>query len=142
MHEPIAALIPHQGAMCLLEEILSWDDERIVLRTGTHRSPGNPLRNAAGRVRALHLCEYGAQAMAVHGALSAHKAGGTARPGFLVSLRAVELHCDWIETIDGPLEVEASRLLASPESWQYAFRVRANLELLAEGRAAVVARPA
>ena len=128
--------------MCLLEEIVSWDDAQIRLRTRTHRSPQNPLRNASGRVRTLHLCEYGAQAMAVHGALVARKAGKTAHPGFLVSLRAVELHGDWIETIDAPLEVTAEMLLASAESWQYAFRVSAEGGLLAQGRAAVLARPA
>ncbi|MGH8327695.1 MAG: phosphotransferase, partial [Steroidobacteraceae bacterium] len=86
--EAIAALIPHQGAMCLLERVLEWDAEHAVLATATHRSPDNPLRSC-GRLRALHLCEYGAQAMAVHGGLVARAAGSQARPALLVSLREV-----------------------------------------------------
>ena len=81
MPESIADLVPHQGAMCLLEKIVHWDDAHAELTTTTHRSPANPLRNAAGRLRAIHLCEYGAQAMAVHGSLVARAAGRSARPG-------------------------------------------------------------
>ena len=68
--EDVAALIPHQGGMCLWEHIVEWDDTRVVLETGSHRLLDNPLR-ANGKLRAVHLCEYGAQAMAVHGALKA-----------------------------------------------------------------------
>jgi predicted hotdog family 3-hydroxylacyl-ACP dehydratase len=137
--EAIAALIPHQGPMSLLERVLDWDAERILLATATHRSPANPLRSC-GRLRALHLCEYGAQAMAVHGGLLAQAAGARARPGLLVSLREVALRRDYIDDLPGELEVEARRLMESGGSWQYAFAVRHEGRLLAEGRAAVMAR--
>lgn len=137
--DAIAALIPHQGAMCLLERLLEWDAERIRLATATHRSPDNPLRSQ-GRLRALHLCEYGAQAMAVHGGLVAQAAGASAQPGLLVSLREVALRRDYIDDLPGDLEVEARRLMESGGSWQYAFAVRHEGELLAEGRAAIMAR--
>ena len=68
--EAIEALVPHKHAMCLWDAVLAWDAERIVLRSDGHRDPGHPLRSG-GRLRALHLCEYGAQAMAVHGGLLA-----------------------------------------------------------------------
>lgn len=135
----IEVLIPHRGAMCLLERVLEWDAERIRIATATHRSPQNPLRSH-GRLRALHLCEYGAQAMAVHGGLIAQAAGTRARPGLLVSLREVALHCEYVDDLPGELEVEARRLLESAGSWQYAFAVRHAGERLAEGRAAVIAR--
>ena len=127
--------------MCLLDTILRWDPEHIELMSTTHQSPHNPLRNSDGRLRSLHLCEYGAQAMAVHGALTARASGQRPKPGFLVSLRAVQLHCDFLDDISTPLEVTARRLLATAESWQYAFSVRSARVPLAEGRAAVVARP-
>ena len=98
--DAIAALIPHQGAMCLLDRVIEWDKDRVVLATSTHRAADNPLR-VDGRLRAVHLCEYGAQAMAVHGGLSAQADGKTARPGFLVSLRDVKLHVDFIDALDG-----------------------------------------
>ena len=135
----LAALIPHQGAMCLNDSVLEWDDEHVVLATRTHTSQGNPLRHD-GRLRAVHLCEYGAQAMAVHGGLCARAAGTRAAPGLLVALRSVRLHTDYVEDLQGELRVTAARLLATPESWQYAFRVEHQGRVLAEGRAAVMMR--
>ena len=40
--EAIAALIPHQGTMCLLEQVLEWDAERVLAVTATHRASDNP----------------------------------------------------------------------------------------------------
>jgi predicted hotdog family 3-hydroxylacyl-ACP dehydratase len=138
-HDEIAALIPHQGAMCLLDRVVEWDRDRIVLATRTHSSTDNPLR-LDGRLRAVHLCEYGAQAMAVHGGLCARADGKTARPGFLVSLRDVKLHLDFIDQLSGELLVSAQRLLESAASWQYAFEVTHAGKLIASGRAAIIAR--
>ena len=139
--DAIAALIPHQGAMCLLDRVLEWDKDRIVLATATHRSRTNPLR-LDGRLRAIHLCEYGAQAMAVHGGLSAQADGRTAQPGFLVSLRDVQLHVDFVDHLDGELHVSAQRLLESQRQLAILVYHRARRPTLATGRAAVVARSA
>jgi predicted hotdog family 3-hydroxylacyl-ACP dehydratase len=137
--EAIAALIPHQGAMCLLDRVIEWDKDRVVLATSTHRAADNPLR-LDGRLRAVHLCEYGAQAMAVHGGLSAQAEGKTARPGFLVSLRDVKLLVDFVDQLDGELVVSAQRLLESAGSWQYSFEVTHAGSTIASGRAAIIAR--
>ena len=137
--DAIAALIPHAGAMCLNERVLAWDAGHIALATATHRDPANPLRRD-GALHALHLCEYGAQAMAIHGGLCAQAAGSRAAPGLLVSLRDVQLHALRIDTLEGELRIEAERLLESAGSWQYAFRAWHGERLLAEGRAAVIAR--
>jgi predicted hotdog family 3-hydroxylacyl-ACP dehydratase len=133
--EDIAALIPHQGEMCLWEQIVEWDDARIVLETGSHRSPDNPLR-VNGKLRAVHLCEYGAQAMAVHGALKA--APGRAPPGMLVSLRSVTFARDHIDELTDVLRVEAICLQAGDSSQQYSFKISHAGEVVAEGRAAVL----
>lgn len=132
-----AHLIPHQGSMCLLDAVLAWDEDRIHARSASHHRTDNPLRRD-GRLRALHLCEYGAQAMAVHGGLLARAAGGRAEPGLLVSLRAVRLLRDYADDLPGELDVHGERLLASAQSWQYAFRVEYRGELIAAGRAAVM----
>jgi predicted hotdog family 3-hydroxylacyl-ACP dehydratase len=138
-HPPIAALIPHQGAMCLNERVVAFDATRVTLATTTHRSPDNPLRRN-GRLGALHLGEYGAQAMAVHGGLLAHAAGHAAPPGMLVALRAVTFAEPYIDELDGELIVEAEQLIAGDDSWQYQFRVSHGERVIAEGRAAVVLR--
>ena len=135
----LSALIPHQGSMCLLERVLEWSDQHIRLETDTHRSIDNPLRSQ-NELKAVHLCEYGAQAMAVHGALQAQSKGGVAPPGMLVALRSVTFHCERIDTLGASLVIEADCLQSSPTSQQYAFRVSHGNELLCEGRAAVVLR--
>jgi predicted hotdog family 3-hydroxylacyl-ACP dehydratase len=133
--DDIAALIPHQGTMCLWERIVEWDDARIVLETSGHRAPDNPLR-VNGRLRAVHLCEYGAQAMAVHGALKA--APERAPPGMLVSLRSVTFARDYLDDLTDALRVEAVCLQAGDSSQQYSFKISHAGEAIAEGRAAVL----
>jgi len=130
-------LIPHRGAMSLLDTVLDWDDERIHLTATSHVSADNPLRSD-GMLRALYLCEYGAQAMAVHGGLLAHREGKVAAPGFLVSLRDVQLHVARIDDLPGALDVHAVKLLEGGSSWQYEFRIEQQGRSLAEGRAAVI----
>ena len=136
--ERIAALIPHQGEMCLWDEVLDWDAHCIRLSTARHRDPVHPLRSH-DRLRAVHLCEYGAQAMAVHGGLRA--SGGTVTPGVLVALRDVQLHVARIDDLGGDLECEARVLAEDGASQQYAFRISHDGTLLAEGRAAVMLQP-
>jgi len=130
-------LIPHAGAMCLLDAVVEHDAKHIHAISATHVDPAHPLR-AEGRLHAVALCEYGAQAMAVHGALLARKRGGQARPGLLVSLRDVELHVEFIEHLPGNLDVYAEQLLDAGSSLQYAFRVEHRGSVLAAGRAAVL----
>ncbi|SFN67567.1 phosphotransferase [Dokdonella immobilis] len=132
-------LIPHQGTMCLLDAVVAWTPEAIHARTDSHRRADNPLRSD-GILRAVHLCEYGAQSMAVHGALVARAAGLGAAPGFLVSLRGVSLALARIDDLDGPLDVHGERLLGSEASWQYAFRIEHAGREIAAGRAAVMLR--
>ena len=133
----IEALVPHQGAMCLWDEVVDWDAQRIRLRASNHRNPSHPLRSH-DKLRAVHLCEYGAQAMAVHGGLRARDRGEAAKPGVLVALRGVELHCARIDDLPGMLECEAEVLAEGEGSQQYAFRIAHAGTLLAEGRAAVM----
>lgn len=132
-------LIPHRGAMCLLDAVICWDDARIHARASSHRDPSNPLR-ADHRLHALNLCEYGAQAMAVHGGLLARCDGKTAAPGMLVSLREVKLHAARIDDLPGDLDIRAQRLLAGFAAMQYVFRVEHAGKILAEGRAAVMTK--
>ncbi len=133
----IEAMIPHKGAMCLWDEVVDWDAQRIRLRSHGHRDAAHPLRSD-GRLRAVHLCEYGAQAMAVHGGLRGAAAGGEPKVGFLVALRDVQLHVARIDDLADALECEAELLAESAVSQQYAFRIVHAGNVVAEGRAAVM----
>jgi len=134
----IAAHIPHAGAMCVLDEVVAWDGERIRCTAHSHRDPDNPLR-ANGRLAAVSGIEYAAQAMAVHGAL-AGAAGEAARPraGFLASVRDVEAQVARLDDIDGPLSVDAERIGGDGNHLLYRFAVRGGERVLLTGRAAVV----
>lgn len=133
----IEAMIPHKGGMCLWDEVTGWDERSVRLRSATHRDLANPLRGD-DRLRAIHLCEYGAQAMAVHGGLRGAAAGGEPKVGFLVALRDVQLHVARIDDLSSDLECEAELLAESTVSQQYVFRVLHDGAVLAEGRAAVM----
>ncbi|MBN8800281.1 MAG: phosphotransferase [Lysobacteraceae bacterium SCN 69-123] len=138
--EDILQLVPHQGDMCLWDEVLAWTATDIVLRARNHRDPAHPLRSD-GRLRAIHLCEYGAQAMAVHGGLRARQRGGAVVPGVLVALRDVQLHVARIDDLDGAIEATAQVLAEAESSQQYGFRITHGSRVLAAGRAAVMLQP-
>jgi predicted hotdog family 3-hydroxylacyl-ACP dehydratase len=135
--DDIRGLIPHAGSMCLLERIVAWDERGLTAATATHAAPANPLRNQ-GRLHAIHLCEFGAQAMAVHGGLSARARGVIRKPGLLVSLRDVVLSASTLESLPGELVVEVRRLHGGAAGLQYEFRVTHRGVELARGRAAVI----
>ena len=123
--------------MCLLQRVLAFSAHGLQAETDSHRQPDHPLRDAEG-LAALHLCEYGAQAMAVHGGLLAAQAGERAAPGLLVSLRGVELHCERIDDLPGALSVYVDQLVDSGSGWQSEFRIEHAGRLLAAGRCAVI----
>lgn len=135
-HRWIAAHIPHQGSMCLLDEVLTWDAAELRARATSHRSPDNPLR-ADGRLGAATGIEYAAQAMAVHGVLLA----GDGQPlgvGYLASVRSVRLHTDGLDDIADDLEVRVQRLSGDAAVILYAFDLLAGGRTLIDGRASVV----
>ena len=135
----IESRIPHQGGMCLLDEVISWDADRISCRSGSHRAADNPLR-ARGRLGIACGIEYAAQAMAVHGALAggAGGAGGPPAAGFLAGLRAVEFHVARLDDVPGDLICNAERVAADGGTALYEFELRSEAARLLTGRAAVI----
>jgi len=131
-------LVPHAGDMCLLDGVLAWDASTIHAVSTSHVLASHPLRGDRG-LHAVHLAEYGAQAMAVHGALRARGEGRTEpRPGMLVSLRGVKLSVERVDTLEGVLDVYAECLLADDSGAQYTFRICHEGVEIASGRAAVI----
>jgi predicted hotdog family 3-hydroxylacyl-ACP dehydratase len=126
----IAAHLPHQGPMSLLDEIVHWDFARLAARTMSHRDARHPLRRA-GVLPSVCAIEYGAQAVAAHGALLSN--GAPAR-GFLASVRGVSIHVARLDDIAEPLDVEVERLGGGAQGLLYAFRVLAASRALAAGR--------
>ncbi len=135
-HEGIAARIPHQGTMCLLDAVTEWSADHVVCRAVGHADPAHPLR-AHGRLGVANGIEYAAQAMAVHGALVAGTEAAP-RQGYLTSVRGVTLHAERLDDLPGPLDVRAERLSGDASNVLYRFTVGHAGRCLLEGRAAVV----
>ena len=133
----IEALVPHKGTMCLWQRVIDHDDHHVRVASDGHRATDHPLRSN-GVLKAIHLCEYGAQAMAVHGGLLGRARGGAVKAGVLVALRGVQLHVARIDDLAGELVGEAELLMDSDSSQQYGFRILHAGEVIAEGRAAVM----
>ena len=133
----ISARIPHAGAMCLLDGLLSWNADEIVCRAGNQADALHPLRLGAALPAACAL-EYASQAMALHGALCTPAADGP-RPGFLASARGLRLHVRRLDDRPGPLRIHARRLAGGDGTAMYQFDLRDALDqLLVDGRATVV----
>ena len=139
----IAQRIPHQGSMCLLDAVTSWDTQHITCQTDSHRAPDHPLR-AHGRLGAACGVEYAAQAMAVHGALMGEALAGDGtgnappRAGYLASVRSVSLFVSRLDTEPGPLTVNAERLTGDDNTALYGFELQAGGKILLRGRSVVV----
>lgn len=140
----IMAHIPHQGRMCLLDAVIEWDGEKISCSSSSHRDLDNPLR-AHGRLGMLCGIEYAAQAMAIHGVLSADAAPSAAVPpaappamGFLAAVRNVSLHAARLDDVPGQLIVTAARIAGDHASALYDFTVGSAAGRLLDGRATVV----
>lgn len=129
------SLVPQAGAMCLLSRIERANEREIVCAATSHSSPDNPLRRA-GRLAALHLAEYGAQAMAVHGGLADPSA--KTRGGMLVAIRDLALEVDRLDDIPGELTVTATKLVANADGQIYAFSVSGGGRELGRGRVSVL----
>ena len=133
----IARHIPHQGRMCLLDRVESWNENGIVCRAVSHRAADNPLR-AFDRLGAACGIEYAAQAMAVHGALLASPENTRARVGYLISVRGARLRVARLDDIADELDVHAACVTRSENNILYQFSVSAAGRLLLDGRATVV----
>lgn len=125
--------------MCLLDEVIDWDNDSILCRSETHRDPTNPLRRQ-GRLAAVNAFEYGAQAAAVHGGLRARAEGANAPPGYLAALRDARLNVDRLDDIIGPLEIRADRLFGEGADTVYECKISAGATLLSQGRVTIMLR--
>ncbi len=134
----IKALIPHSGRMFLLARLDAWDAERIVCAASNHRDADHPLRTRRGLLAPAAI-EYAAQAMALHGALVGQATGTPATPGFLASVRGVQLHVLRLDVLSvDELRIEAIRQAGDARQILYAFHISHAGRPVAEGRAAVV----
>ena len=121
--------------MCLLEEVLQWDENAIACRAQSHRDPANPLRSRGG-LSAIIGVEYAAQAVAVHGALTTK--ASAAKGGFLAAGRDVVCRTERLDLEPGDLTVHATKVAAESGRLLYDFRIEGGGGELLKGRLSVV----
>ena len=86
---PIRELVPHSGAMVLLDRVLSADAENLCAEVTIHA--GSVLYDAASAgVGSWVGIEYMAQAIAAHAGYLARLAGAPVKIGFLLGARRYE----------------------------------------------------
>lgn len=122
--EQILGLIPHDGAMCLLDHVTEWDQSGIRCSSRSHLDGhSHPLWRGNG-VAAVHLIEYGAQTAAVHaGLLADESTEPAARGGYLAGLRNIEFTECRIDTITTALDIRAYREMGGPQGMIYRFAI-------------------
>jgi predicted hotdog family 3-hydroxylacyl-ACP dehydratase len=133
----IANLIPHGAAMCLLDTVENWDQQKIHCTTASHLRADNPLLTE-GCLHATALIEYGAQAAAVHGGLIHSHLGNAARPAYVGAVKGVQMSSAWLESSVKVLQVDAEMLLSNDSGAVYHFCVRSEADTLIQGRLTVV----
>jgi len=134
--DEFAGLLPHRGAMSLLDRVLDWDEGRLVAESARHLDGDMPLRRG-GRLSAICGAEFALQAAAVHGGL---RGGGVGRPGYLATLRDVRLYRARLDEAGiGVLRIEVIMEHGDERALSYAMRVEGELgDLILEGRAMVL----
>lgn len=136
--DELAPLMPHQGAMLLLDGVDACDNRQLRARAVSHRRQDNPL-STQGRLSSLVLPEYAAQAAAAHAVLMSDSGGAeSSGRGLLVLLPSVALYCEYIDNLAEPLVIEISVLLSREQSRIYSFQVSSAGALLASGELAVM----
>lgn len=127
----IAALIPHGDSMCLLDEVIAWDERQIQCRSHHFASATNPLFEG-GQVDTVLLLEYGAQAAAVHAGLLQSRLGES-RPAYIGAVKDVELLAA-IADNSRALDLYAQCLLSSSQGAIYELVAQQAGNTLLRGR--------
>ena len=82
--------------------------------------------------------EYAAQAIAIHGVLSAAPRRTVPVAGMLASIRGVALHVSRLDDIEADLIIRGARVAANAKALMYDFSVTADVETLLTGRVTIV----
>ncbi|MGI9292679.1 MAG: hypothetical protein ACR2PS_01745 [Pseudomonadales bacterium] len=116
--------LPHSGAMCLIDQVLSWDENGICCSADSHLSPANPLREN-GSLPGLCALEYAAQALALHGVLNRPQKMSGARyaEAYVVTSQRLAFEAGDLSNTSESLIITAELTVRHKESAVYAVNV-------------------
>ncbi|WP_369573084.1 hypothetical protein [Acidithiobacillus sp. IBUN Pt1247-S3] len=123
--------------MCLLDEVQDWGPDTLSAVSRRYQQADNPLRRGDATLGTASLIEIAAQAMALHGALTALTGDGPV-PGYLVSLRDVHIVTSVLTDDIRPLQIEIRRHEGSEASARYSFIVSTATRSWLRGLAVVI----
>ena len=139
-HDMICAMVPHAGKMCLIDEVEAWDDDSISCISHSHNSATNPLI-ADNELSVVNAIEYGAQSMAIHGALLAKRIKKTLPPGYLAAARDVKFGTvQRLDALGTPLRINSKKMLSSGGNLMYSFEILSGNDLIVSARLTVAAQ--
>ena len=120
----IEELLPHRGAMFLLERVLSSSRDDIVCATRSHLQQDNPLRHA-GHLPAHAAIEYAAQATGIHGGLLNRELfpNAPAQMGYLAVISNAEWLVERLDDLPEELIIYARRAAVTPGGRAYRVRI-------------------
>lgn len=136
-HDELCNLIPHSFNMCLIDHVVSWDADKIVCTSKSHLLESNPLRRK-NSLSSIHLLEYAAQTMAIHGGLYNREQDTSMSDGYLAALRDVRINLCQVEHLTSELHIKANKILSQNGNMIYAFSVYHAETELVSGRATVI----
>lgn len=112
--QEIAALMPHQGDMMLLDRLVSRTPDEIVCLGWTPGDDAHPLRemdeDGRARIPASAALEYAAQAIALHGVLKGRGENVAPKSAFIAGLQDMRWRAAPLAAADWPIEMRARTL--------------------------------
>jgi len=130
----IEMLLPHRGAMFLLERVIRFDADEIECIAASHRDSDNPLRH--GNWLPAHAAiEYAAQAAGVHGGLLARHVqhDAPAQMGYLAVVSNLHWQVERLDDLPGDLQIHARRTAVTPGGVAYRVEIEHQGRPIASG---------
>ncbi len=131
----ICQLLPHSGAMCLLDHVANWDQDKISCIAFSQLNINNPLR-FNNRLLTGSTIEYAAQAMGLHRSLLSMKSKSP-KVGYLALIKNFKFYFDYIDQED-QLNIECVSISSFLNGFMYEFKIKNDNKLISKGTAMIV----
>lgn len=129
----ICEQLPHNGAMCLLDKVISANESEMICSASSHLDPENPLR-INGKLFSVAGIEYAAQAVALHGRLRDIDIKLPPIIGFLASIRNLKIKCNYLDEHDDALIIKAVQNTLIDDAVIYDFQLLCKDDVILTGR--------
>jgi len=130
------AILPHQGSMRLVDELLDYDDQHAHARTRI--APDHAFRDAEGAVPAWLGLEMMAQAVAAWAGARGREKGEGVRMGYLLGARSFDAEVP-VFAAGSLLDIHVQEVLRQDNGFgSYTGEIRLQGEVIARGRLSVM----